>query len=218
MVKGTIDRRRFLGLAGVSIASVIAGCADDPDDVDDGVPEDDGVDDTDDGVDDTDDEVDDTDDEVDDTDDDVDDTDDDVDEEDDDNEDDDLTDDAVLIVNVENEDGEPVTGDFTITIAHDEEPITYEFVEEIEEGRVEQILTEPGPHTVTVEGDNFDAVEESVTVEEGEEEEITITIEGAPGGDEANGEDEEENGEDENGEDENGEENGDGDGDEEEDE
>ena len=203
MVKGTIDRRRFLGLAGVSIASVIAGCADDPDDVDDGVPEDDGVDDNDDGVDDTDDDVDDTDD--------------DVDDEDDDPEDEDLIDDAVLIVNVENEDGEPVSGDFTITIAHDEEPITYEFEEEIEEGRVEQILTEPGPHTVTVEGDDFDAVEESVTVEEGEEEEITITIEGAPGGDEANGEDEEENGEDENGE-ENGDENGDGDGDEEEDE
>ena len=200
-------RRRFVTLFGAAGAIALAGCADDPDD--DMIDDDDDLigDDTDDDIDDdVDDDVDDdTDDDVDDdvdddTDDDVDDdTDDDVDDDTDDDVDDDVDDDEdedddemTLFIHLENEDGEPVSEGVTITVSHDEEGLSHEISEGIEDGTAEQMILETGDYTITVEGDDFDTVEESVTFEEeGEEVEITIVLEGAAGDEEEDDEDEE---------------------------
>jgi hypothetical protein len=95
----------------------------------------------------------------------------------------DLEDDPVgsLTVVLENEDGDPVSSNVEVEVDPDEDTMTYGFGEEdIEDGEHTITPEETGEHTVTVESteDEFDPVEEDVTVGE-EEETVTITLEGA---------------------------------------
>lgn len=95
----------------------------------------------------------------------------------------DLEDDPVgsLTVVLENEDGDPVSSDVEVDVDPEDDMMTYGFGEEdIEDGEHTITLEETGEHTVTVESteDEFDPVEEDVTVGE-EDETVTITLEGA---------------------------------------
>ncbi|WP_255171491.1 PEGA domain-containing protein [Natrononativus amylolyticus] len=94
-----------------------------------------------------------------------------------------------LIVHLENEDGDPVSSGVEVTIVPDEGVSTYTYREDIEDGTIVDMdvpgtTVEPGEYTVTAEGEEFETVEETVTVEENEETEVTLVLEGAPGDDE----------------------------------
>lgn len=95
-----------------------------------------------------------------------------------------LDDPGELTINLENEDGDPISTGVEVTIAHDEEDTTLHYGQEIQNGQiVVSTLVHTGDHTITVESldDEFETVEESVTVEEETDEEITIVLEGASG-------------------------------------
>lgn len=87
---------------------------------------------------------------------------------------------GVLTVTLENEDGDPVSNGVEIQVMHNEEGIGI-VTQEITNGVAEVELTEEGDYTVRAESlsDEFDAVEEGVTVEG--DEELTLTLEGATG-------------------------------------
>ncbi|NGM70621.1 S-layer protein [Natronolimnobius sp. AArcel1] len=103
-----------------------------------------------------------------------------------------------LYVSIEDEDGEPVSEDIEITIEAHEQPRSYTYQENIEDGQiveegVEGIPVEPDDYTITVESleDEFDAVEEEVTVEESEDEEVTLTVDANGDADDGTDDDEE---------------------------
>jgi hypothetical protein len=103
-----------------------------------------------------------------------------------------------LHVMVEDQDGNPVSDDIEITIDADEQLRTYTYSEEIEDGQIvdggaEGVDVEPDNYTVTVESleNEFEPVEEDVTVEDGEDEGVTLTVDmdSEPAEDEADDED-----------------------------
>ncbi|MCU4975635.1 carboxypeptidase-like regulatory domain-containing protein [Halobacteria archaeon AArc-m2/3/4] len=115
-------------------------------------------------------------------------------------------DEETILFSLENEDGDPVSEGVTVTVVPEEnESMSYivDSEDEMEGGEFEQPLMEPGDYHITVEGEDFEDIEETVTVEEGETEEVTLTLEGAPaegeGEDKENGEtdDSEDNGDEE---------------------
>jgi len=88
-----------------------------------------------------------------------------------------------LHVLIENEDGDPVSEGIEITIEAHEQLRSYTYSDEIEDGQIidggtEGVDVEPDGYTVTVESleDEFEPVEEEVTVDEGEDEEVTLTV------------------------------------------
>ena len=100
-----------------------------------------------------------------------------------------------LTIYLENEDGEPVSSGVEVTVAIEEENFSSHYRDEIVDGELETgTLLHEGEYTVTVESvdDEFDAVEESVTLGE-DDETVTVVVEGAVGDDEAaaEGEDDE---------------------------
>lgn len=89
-----------------------------------------------------------------------------------------------LTVELENEDGEPVSSGVAVTIESVEENFTANYRNEIQDGELSGAsLIYEGEYVVTVESTDgeFDTVEETVTLEEGEDETVTIVLEGAPG-------------------------------------
>jgi hypothetical protein len=103
-------------------------------------------------------------------------------EENDSNDDVDLDDPGALTLHFENEDGEPVSMGIEVTIEHEEEDYSSNHAEEIEDGELSDVnLLYEGEYTITVESleGEFDDVEETVTLEEGEDTEETIVLEGA---------------------------------------
>lgn len=89
-----------------------------------------------------------------------------------------------LTINLENENGEPVSSGVAVTIENEEEDFTTNRGGSIENGTLEPsgIIYE-GEYTITVESTEgeFDAVEETVTLEEEQDETVTIVLEGATG-------------------------------------
>ena len=119
-------------------------------------------------------------------------------------------DEPTLTVTLENEDGEPVSENVVVNVEIHDSPVTHSRGSAvIEDGQIVFEDLEEGDHTVSVESetDEFDTVEEDVTMGD-EDEEVEFELEGAtPDGevDDENGE-EAENGDsdDGNGDDENG--------------
>lgn len=164
MDKRTLTRRRFTLAAGGLAVAGLAGCTDDDDE-----PEEDDAD-ADDGEDDADADDDGDDDEI------------DIDDED---------DDAELIIQLENEDGEPVSTGVMIAVEELDGVTTHNISEEIEDGEARVPNLDEGDLLITVESteDEFEPVEEEVTFE-GEDEEVEFVLEGATPDGEADDEDE----------------------------
>ncbi|WP_207592409.1 PEGA domain-containing protein [Halomontanus rarus] len=100
-------------------------------------------------------------------------------------------DEEILLLFLENEDGDPVSEGVSVTVVpegNDGMNYRVESQEEMEGGEIEQPLMEPDDYHITVEGEGFEDVEETVTVDEGQTEEVTVTLEGAPAEGEADGE------------------------------
>lgn len=100
----------------------------------------------------------------------------------------------MLTVVLENEEDEPVSEGPRVLIEADDRPIRHIIEHEIKDGVAEPEEIEPGDYTVVVKGEEFNTVDESVTLEEGRREELTVVLEGATGdsdgeGDAADGED-----------------------------
>lgn len=92
----------------------------------------------------------------------------------------------ILIVNLENENGDPVWSGISVTVESPGSPPTTHNVTELtlaESGGqfTIQHQNRPGEYTVIVEGEDIDTVEEQVSVSEGSEKEVTIVVEGHPG-------------------------------------
>ena len=91
-----------------------------------------------------------------------------------------------LTVQLENEDGDPVSSGVVLTIESVEENFSATFQHDIQDGVLSGAsLIYEGEYTITVESleDEFEPVEETVTLEEDEDETVTIVIEGATGDD-----------------------------------
>lgn len=100
-----------------------------------------------------------------------------------------------LTVRLETEDGDPVSEGVEITVDLEDDPLSYTYSQEIEEGEVTISLEEEGEYTVLAESteDEFEPVEEDVSVGE-EDEEVTLILDGATAdGDRAEDESEDEN-------------------------
>ncbi|WP_306053595.1 S-layer protein [Natronococcus wangiae] len=94
----------------------------------------------------------------------------------------DVDDPGDLTIYFENEDGEAVSNGIEVTIENEAEDFSTTQGSEIEDGELlASGLIYEGEYTVTAEStdDEFDAVEETVTLEEGVDEELTLTLEGA---------------------------------------
>jgi hypothetical protein len=124
----------------------------------------------------------------------------------------DLDDPGNLTLFLENEDGEPVSEGIEVRIEHEEEDYSSNHAEEISDGELADVsLLYEGEYAITVVSleDEFDDIEESVTLEEDEDEEETLVLEGATPDSEREDdveEDADEGDEDENGEDDEGDE------------
>lgn len=100
---------------------------------------------------------------------------------------------SVLTINLENEDGEAVHSGVAVTVETDGWR-TNLGEESNQEGVMTVTTSQTGEFTITAESteDEFEPVEETVTLEEGDEVEVTLTLEGASGGgDGGEGEDDE---------------------------
>ncbi|AUX10466.1 hypothetical protein AArcSl_2851 [Halalkaliarchaeum desulfuricum] len=89
-----------------------------------------------------------------------------------------------LTIHLENEDGEPVSSGVVVTIESVEEDFSANFQTAIQDGELSGAsLIYEGEYRITVESteDEFDPVEETVTLEEDEDETVTIVLEGATG-------------------------------------
>ncbi|WP_187432985.1 S-layer protein [Natronococcus pandeyae] len=85
-----------------------------------------------------------------------------------------------LTVHLENEDGDPISEGVEVTVDLDDDPMSYTYSQEIEDGEVTVSLEDEGDYTVVAESteDEFESVEEDVSVGE-DDEEVTLTLEGA---------------------------------------
>ncbi|MXV61658.1 S-layer protein [Natronorubrum sp. JWXQ-INN-674] len=93
-----------------------------------------------------------------------------------------LDDPGALTINFENEDGDPVSSGLEITVRNEDEGFTANFGDDVDEGTVLAAgLIYEGEYDITVESadDEFDTVEETVTLDE-DDETVTIVLEGAP--------------------------------------
>lgn len=87
-----------------------------------------------------------------------------------------------LTIYFENEDGEAVSTGLDVTIENEEEDFTSNHGDDVNDGELSGVsLIYEGGYTVTAESTDgeFDTVEETVTLEEGEDEELTLVLEGA---------------------------------------
>lgn len=87
---------------------------------------------------------------------------------------------GTLTVNLENQDGEPVSSGVEVTIDLHDDVLSYQYRDGIEEGTIEATPEEEGEYTITGESleEEFDPVEEEVSLGT-EDEEITLTLDGA---------------------------------------
>ncbi|MFC6905059.1 hypothetical protein [Halalkalicoccus tibetensis] len=106
-----------------------------------------------------------------------------------------------LTISLENEDGEPVSTGVEISVEELDGVTTHNISEEtLEDGEASpESELEPGDYLITVESleEEFEPQEEEVTLEEGEEEEVTFTLEGATADEDADVDEEEAEEEDE---------------------
>lgn len=106
-----------------------------------------------------------------------------------------------LTIQLENEDGEPVSTGVEISVEELDGVTTHNISEEtLEDGEAQpESELEPGDYLITVESleEEFEPQEEEVTLEEGDEEEVTFTLEGATADEDADLEEEGEEEEDE---------------------
>ena len=107
--------------------------------------------------------------------------------------DDDEEADPTIAISLENEDGEPIESGATVTVDNQDGALSYTFVldqmdpDDIDDGTiVVDSISETGTYAITVSSDDdeFDTVEDDVTVDEedidaGEEVGVTIDLEGA---------------------------------------
>ncbi|RQH02672.1 S-layer protein [Natrarchaeobius oligotrophus] len=162
-MRQSVDRRTFsIGiatLAGVSLAGCLDEGESDADPADDGgEPADDPTDDTDDADDDSADDLEEPEDEP----------------------EDEPEAETNLTAYLENEDGDPVSDGVTVEFRGD--GVTYIVEGDIQDGVAEPAEgIEPGEYVVVAEGDEFETVEEEASVDEGDQEEVTLVLEGAPG-------------------------------------
>ncbi len=86
-------------------------------------------------------------------------------------------DEASLVVFLEDEDGESVSDDLIVEIIDMDESLRYVVDDEIEDGVAEPEFIEAGSYTVVADGDDYESPEEEVTLEAGDEKEITLELE-----------------------------------------
>lgn len=96
-----------------------------------------------------------------------------------------------LTVTFETEDGDPVSTGIAVTIEHQDEGYTSNYRHEIDDGQLTASLIYEGEYTITVESvdDEFDAVDETVSLGE-DDESATVVLEGATPDSAAEGDDE----------------------------
>ncbi|MCU4743124.1 carboxypeptidase-like regulatory domain-containing protein [Halobacteria archaeon AArc-m2/3/4] len=90
---------------------------------------------------------------------------------------------GTLAVNVEDEDGEPVSEGITFRATPDDDGHTL-LMQSFADGQGAMQNVEPGSYTATVEGDGFETAEDELTIEAGEETELTLALEEAAEDDE----------------------------------
>ena len=89
---------------------------------------------------------------------------------------DDETDETTLLIHLEDDGGEGVTEGITVELEPPDDAVEHDLTYVYES---EETFDEPGDYEITVEGEEVETVEESVTVEEEETTETTITLEDA---------------------------------------
>lgn len=86
-----------------------------------------------------------------------------------------------LTLELENEDGDPVSSGVEVTIENEEENYTSNYRDDIADGQLTASLMYEGEYTITLESvdDEFETVEETVMLDEDEDETVAITLDGA---------------------------------------
>ena len=85
-----------------------------------------------------------------------------------------------LVVHLENEDGDPVSSEnATVEFRDHETDITYTIEKEIEDGVAEPKFIEPTTYTVTILSEEYENAEREITLEAGDEEELSFELESA---------------------------------------
>lgn len=94
-----------------------------------------------------------------------------------------------LVVFLEDENGDPVSEGITFKAVPNGEDGNTLLMQSFSDGQGSMTNVAPGSYTATAEGDGFETVEDEMTIEAGEETELTLVLEGAAGED--NGSDDE---------------------------
>lgn len=84
---------------------------------------------------------------------------------------------ASLVVFLEDEDGEAVPDGLSVEIIDREESLRYIVDDELEDGVAEPDVIETGSYTVVAGGEGYNSVEENITIDNGDEKEITLVLE-----------------------------------------
>lgn len=94
-----------------------------------------------------------------------------------------------LVVHLEDENGDPVSEGVTFKAVPNGDEGNTLLMQSFSDGQGSMSNVAPGSYTATAEGDGFETVEDEMTIEAGEETELTLVLEGAAGED--NGSDDE---------------------------
>lgn len=94
-----------------------------------------------------------------------------------------------LVVHLEDENGDPVSEGITFKAVPNGDEGNTLLMQSFSDGQGSMSNVAPGSYTATAEGDGFETVEDEMTIEAGEETELTLVLEGAAGED--NGSDDE---------------------------
>ncbi|WP_241434321.1 S-layer protein [Natronorubrum tibetense] len=87
---------------------------------------------------------------------------------------------GALTLELENEDGDPVSSGVEVTMESEEEDYTSNYHDDIDDGQLMASLMYEGEYTITLESvdDEFETVEETVTLEE-DDETVSVVLDGA---------------------------------------
>lgn len=88
-----------------------------------------------------------------------------------------------LVVFLEDENGDPVSEGITFKAVPNGDDGNTLLLQSFTEGEASMTNVAPGSYTATAEGDGFETAEDDLTVEAGEEAELTLVLEEADGGD-----------------------------------
>ncbi|WP_207586524.1 PEGA domain-containing protein [Halomontanus rarus] len=88
-----------------------------------------------------------------------------------------------LVVFLEDENGDPVSEGITFKAVPNGEDGNTLLLQVFTEGEASMTNVLPGSYTATAEGDGFETAEDEMTIEAGEETELTLVLEKADGGD-----------------------------------